>query len=393
MSGAPHKFTFSFVKPTSVAKQQIRASDCDDDDDKDDDPIAPFHSRSFMRWMRGPSFVKPTSAAQRQMCADDCDDDGDDLISPFAPLRFLRSKRGAVTTVGSSSAFRDLLSVHWPVAQLRQHRVLDLTAPGGKFEFQLEPCRVRLTETATVRGVVIGTSQGDEFIWFSAAHPMVVAGRASADSPHCAAVARMRSLAPPSCAELQNDKIELMCNGVVLGTTGLHAIISVACRLLGGLFYYRCASAWFIALEEVDETVEFEELPVEFRSLGSPVGTMLTVRLAAAEASTTAAMLALEVQKLAMALMTTDVPWARLIDVDSMMHATALHVGWHCESVSDLSDARLRPFQLAHLEGAVSATVVRALQPNASVVVVACDANGSVVAVDSHCCPQPSAAT
>lgn len=139
---------------------------------------------------------------------------------------------------------------------------------------------MRLTNTATVRGVVIGTSQGDEFIWFSAAHPMVVAGRAAADSPHCATVARMRSLAPPNCAELQNDEFELLCNDVVLGVTGLHTMVSVACRLLGGLFYYRCASAWFIALEEVDETVEFDTLPAEFRSMGPPVGRMLTTHLA-----------------------------------------------------------------------------------------------------------------
>lgn len=283
--------------------------------------------------------------------------------------------------LGDSNAFRNLLSDHYLVALRRQHELLALQA--GNYEFQLDPCVLRLCAVGTFRGVILGTLMNDEFFFLSANHPMVRTKRIRRDSVHCTAVDRLRTLCGADCVELQRDKVDLTLHR----DNGAHALLSVACRLLGGLFYYKCQNAWFVALEEVDERAELHQLDASFLRLGPAIPTPLMTKLATADANKKTFERAMELQKLVVGLGAADVHWKALLDTEKALHAAARHMGWRVETVRELTDgddARLKPCKFKSLERIASAVVMRAPEGSECSVAAALDASGGVVTVQSH---------
>lgn len=310
------------------------------------------------------SFVGRAPPARSSSDDDDSDDDASEPPS-----------------LGDSSAFRNLLAEHYFAAQRRQHELLALQA--GNYEFQLDPCMLRLCAMGTFRGVVVGTLMRDEFCFLSARHPMVRMKRIRRNSVHCNAIDRLRALCGADCVELQRDKVDLAPHG----DNGAHALLSVACRLLGGLFYYKCQNAWFVALEELDEQAEWDQIDAGFRQLGPAVPTPLMTKLATAEANKKEFERAMELQKLAVGLCAANPPWKALLDTETALHAVARHMDWRVETVRELTDgddARLKPCKFKSLERVVSAVVMRAPEGSECAVAVALDANGSVMTVQSH---------
>jgi hypothetical protein len=199
------------------------------------------------------------------------------------------------TPVGSPP-FRELLSTHWGPQSLKQQQLLRLrdSSPTSSFQADLATGLLRLSNTCTVRGAVVATTSGDSFLWFDAEHPMVHFGRVRADSIMCRTVSRLKSL--PELAgvpEFNCSEVALVAPAadgdfIPLGDIGAHLLLGVACRLLGGLFVYRCPSgpnsaAWFCALEEVDEASVRDEMPPAMRAL-PPISRSLMSRIAEDEA-------------------------------------------------------------------------------------------------------------